>query len=293
MKRYSLTQVVVCSAASVFATVALGLLLCNTGHHRHVQYALSRLGLAPIPRYYRVNLSDPETARAAQQRYRQIAARRDVELTPAQQTEIMELYHRLGIWENMWWLGVKIQKNPCDLWMMQQILSEVRPDYVIEAGTLFGGSALYFAHVLDGLGLDDSKVITIDIEEQCQEAAKLPLWKEKVEFIHGSSTDPDVVRRIRERVNGKKVVVVLDSDHTRDHVLHELLCYSPMVGRGSYLVAEDTNIDGVPVLPEYGPGPMAAVSDFLQREEGTHFSQDVSREALVLTFNPGGWLKRR
>jgi len=293
MKRYSLTQVLLCSAVSVFAAAALGLLLCNTGHHRHVQYAFSRLGLVPAPRYYRANLSDPETARIAQEHYSRIVAQRDVELSSAQQKQIMELYHRLGIWENMWWLGVKIQKNPCDLWMMQQIIYEVRPDYIIEAGTLCGGSALYFAHVLDGLGLDDSKVITIDIEEQCQEAAKLPLWRKKVEFIHGSSTDPEIVAKIRERVKGKKVVVVLDSDHTRDHVFDELLCYSPMVSPGSYVVTEDTNIDGVPVKPKYGPGPMAAVNDFLQREEGTQFSQDVSREALVLTFNPGGWLKRR
>lgn len=293
MKRYSLAQVVLCSAASVFAASAIGLLLCNTGHHRHVQYALSRVGLAPVPRYCRVNLSDPATARIAQEQYERIVAQRDVELGPAKQKEIMELYHRLGIWQNMWWLGVKIQKNPCDLWMMQQTICEVRPDYIIEAGTLFGGSALYFAHVLDGLGLDDSKVITIDIVEQCQQAAELPLWKKKVEFVHGSSTDPEIVARIRERVKGKKVIVVLDSDHARDHVLNELLCYWPMVSPGSYLVTEDTNIDGVPVAPDYGPGPMAAVHDFLQREEGAHFSQDVTREALVLTFNPGGWLKRR
>ena len=92
---------------------------------------------------------------------------------------------------------------------------------------------------------------------------------------------------------GKKVIVVLDSVHTRSHVAEELKCYADLVNSGSYLVVEDTNIDGVPVMPEAGPGPMAAVREFLASPQGKAFEQDVTREALVLTFNPGGWLKRR
>lgn len=294
-KKYSRRFVILCSLASVLAAgllavIALAVLARSPESYLRVRTALGKLGILPeVPTH---PSATPENARRASEAYARIIARRDAELDPEQQRQLMTLYHRLGIWEHMWYLGIPIQKNPCDLWMMQQLLFEVQPDYVIEAGTLHGGSALYFAHILDGLGLDDARVLTIDIENQCQQAAQLPLWKEKVEFILGSSTDPQIVADIARRVSGKRVLVVLDSDHSRDHVLAELKAYAPMVNPGSYVVVEDTNIDGVPVLPEYGPGPMLAVEEFLPTDEGKHFVQDVSREAMVLTFNPGGWLKR-
>jgi cephalosporin hydroxylase len=143
------------------------------------------------------------------------------------------------------------------------------------------------------MGLDQSKVITIDIEDYCSETAKLPLWKKRVEFMHGSSTDPEIVARIGQRVQGKNVLVDLDSDHRRDHVFKEMMSYAPMVNPGNYLVVEDTNVDGVPVLPNYGPGPMAAVHDFLKTDLGKTFIQDVRRESMIFTFFPGGWLKKK
>jgi cephalosporin hydroxylase len=85
--------------------------------------------------------------------------------------------------------------------------------------------------------------------------------------------------------------VVLDSMHEKDHVLAELKLYSPLVSAGSYLIVEDTNSDGVPVFPG-SIGPTAAVQEFLAMPAGQPFTQDVSREAMVLTFNPGGWLKK-
>ncbi|UCC41491.1 MAG: class I SAM-dependent methyltransferase [Candidatus Aminicenantes bacterium] len=188
---------------------------------------------------------------------------------------------------------MKTLKNPCDMWMLQQIIYETKPDYIIETGTYLGGSALYFAQILEGMGLDQSKVITIDIEDYCHETAKLRLWKKRVEFIHGSSTGPEIVARISQLVQGKKVIVDLDSNHQRDHVFQEMMSYGPMVNPGSYLVVEDTNIDGVPVHPNYGPGPMAAVHDFLKTDLEKTFTQDVSREAMILTFFPGGWLKKK
>ena len=147
--------------------------------------------------------------------------------------------------------------------------------------------------MLDGMGLDRSKVITIDIEDYCHETAKLPLWKKKVEFILGSSTDPEIVTRVKRLVQGKKVLVDLDSNHSRDHVYQEMMSYGPLVNPGSYLVVEDTAVDGVPTDPGFGPGPMAAVSDFLRTSLGQTFTNDASREALILTFNPGGWLRKK
>jgi cephalosporin hydroxylase len=236
-------------------------------------------------------VDDPQAVITMQNAFEEIVARRNLKIPAEKQKEIARLFHDLDIWKNMWYLGIPIQKNPCDLWMMQQLIYETRPDYIIEAGTFRGGATLYFAHILDGLGLKNSKVITIDIENACQEAAKLPLWKKHVEFILGSSIDPQVVETIRRKTQGKKVLVVLDSVHEADHVIQELKYYAPMVSPGSYLVVEDTNSDGVPIFPGRR-GPLTAVRQFLTTEGGKDFTQDFSREALVLTFNPGGWLKR-
>jgi cephalosporin hydroxylase len=93
-------------------------------------------------------------------------------------------------------------------------------------------------------------------------------------------------------VQGHRTIVTLDSDHSMKHVLAELHAYAPMVSRGSYLVVEDTHIDGIPTQPDAGPGPMAAVQRFLSGDEGKDFKADLSREALIMTFNPGGWLRR-
>ncbi len=241
--------------------------------------------------FHQPRRADPQEATAMQQAFAEIVAQRDVKIPIEQQKEIAKLFHDLNVWQNMWFLGIPIQKNPCDLWMMQQIIYETRPDVIVETGTFRGGSALYFAHALEGLGLTNSKVITVDIEDVCREAAELPLWQKHVDFIHGSSTDPKVVDEIRQKCRGKRVMVVLDSVHEKDYVLKELDVYAPLVSPGNYLIVEDTNSDGVPIFPG-SVGPTAALQEFLPTPEGRHFKQDPGREALVLTFNPGGWLKR-
>jgi cephalosporin hydroxylase len=136
----------------------------------------------------------------------------------------------------------------------------------------------------------DGKVITIDVEPHVANAAKLPIWNQRVELVVGSSVDPKVTDHIAQEVSGKKVLVTLDSLHTRDHVLKEMEIYSKLVTPGSYLVVQDTNINGHPVDPGWGPGPAEAVQDFMKRHD--NFVVDRSREKFLLTFYPGGWLKR-
>jgi cephalosporin hydroxylase len=242
--------------------------------------------------FHAPRLQDPTEAAVMQQAFADIVARRNVEIPFEKQQEIARLFHNLDVWRNMWFLGIPIQKNPCDLWMMQQIIYETKPDVIVETGTFRGGSALYFAHVLDGLGLERSRVVTIDIEDVNADAARYPVWQKHVRFLHGSSIDPLIVDEVRRLTANRRVLVVLDSVHEKEHVLQELSAYAPLVSPNGYLVVEDTNSDGVPVFPG-SIGPTAAVLEFLATPLGQDFEQDASREAMVLTFNPGGWLKRK
>jgi cephalosporin hydroxylase len=120
-------------------------------------------------------------------------------------------------------------------------------------------------------------------------------WRDDVAeltYVVASSTDHDVVAQVAERAErAGPVLVVLDSDHSRDHVLAELRAYAPLVTPGSYLVVEDTNINGHPVYEAFGPGPMEAVQDFLKERDD--FEVDRSREKFLFSFNPGGWLRKR
>jgi len=209
------------------------------------------------------------------------------------QREMMKLFHDIPIWRNMFFQNVRIEKNPLDLWMMQQIIYETRPDFIVETGTWRGGSALYWAYTLNGMGLEQSRVITVDIQNIHGNAAANPLWKKYVTFMQGSSTDEKIVTNIKKLTESHKTLVVLDSDHSAKHVLNELHAYASMVNSKSYLVVEDTHIDGVPTQKEFGPGPLAAVQSFLAEPMGKEFTQDFAREALVMTFNPGGWLRRK
>ena len=226
-------------------------------------------------------------------RHRHIVERQAYTSSKEEREEAFKLFWKLNMWRSMYWFGIPVLKSPSDMWMMQQLIAEVRPDYIIETGTFFGGSALYYAHMLEGLGVADAKVITIDIVDKVAEASKHPLWKKRVEFVHGSSTDPEIVARITKRVDGKKVMVLLDSNHARHHVADELRAYSPLVNRGSYIVVEDTSLDGIPLVPDMPvPGPMAATREFLESEDGAAFKPDRARESFLFTFHPTGWLIR-
>jgi len=248
------------------------------------------IGLKPYEQTAAFGKAQLEVAQTA---YQEVLKQRDLKFPIERQKELMRLFHELPIWESLTFHGVRIIKNPLDLWMLQQIAWEVKPDYIVETGTWQGGSALWWAQTLDGAGLENSRVLTVDIQNLTAAASKQALWRKYVTFSLGSSTDPKIVAATLERVKGKRVIVNLDSDHSMPHVLEELKMYAPMVSKGSYILVEDTHLDGVPTHPEQGPGPMAAVRQFLKEGGSNDFEQDFSREALVMTSYPGGWLRRK
>ena len=201
-------------------------------------------------------------------------------------------FHRLwyeagedgGTWKDLRFLGVPTWKCPLDLWIYQELIHELAPDLIVETGTAHGGSALYLATLCEAL--DRGEVVSVDIGHWPDRPAH-----PRLTYLTASSTDPAAVEQVARRAGAAEtVLVVLDSDHRRDHVLAELRAYAPLVTPGSYLIVEDTNVNGHPVFEAFGPGPMEAVQDFLKERDD--FEVDRSREKFFLTFNPGGWLRK-
>jgi len=187
-------------------------------------------------------------------------------------------------WDRTKWLGVPIEKNPLDLMIFQEIIYEVKPDVIVEAGTADGGSALYMATIMEML--QKGKIITIDINV----SPKRPT-NPRIQYLVGSSTAPEIVEKVRSAISpSDRVMVVLDSDHRKAHVLKELQIYSPLVSKGSYLILEDTNNNGHPVRPDFGPGPMEALQEY--QKDHSDLEIDKSREKLFVTFNPKGYLRK-
>lgn len=186
------------------------------------------------------------------------------------------------LYTRTYWMNVPCLKCPFDLWIYQEIIAEIQPDLIMETGTYSGGSALFMAHMLDIVG--KGQIITIDIEEKPR--PRHP----RITYVKGSSGDIDLVQSILSARSAEKRMVVLDSDHTKSHVLKELEIFAPFVSVGGYLIVEDTNINGHPTFPSFGEGPYEAVKEFL--ETNRNFVVDDSREKFLMTFNPQGFLRR-
>lgn len=180
--------------------------------------------------------------------------------------------------------GIPLYKWPTDLWVYQNLIWELRPDLILETGTFTGASALYFAHQLDALGR--GRVITVDVTRHGK-----PPEHPRITHLIGSSTATEIVDAMTQAANeASTVMVVLDSDHTCAHVREELDNYADLVTVGSYLIVEDTVVNGHPVRTDHGPGPMEALRSFLS--ERRDFETDLSRQPFLLTQNPEGYLRR-
>lgn len=201
-----------------------------------------------------------------------------------------DLFHQIyyhashQTWNETYWMGVPTLKCPLDMWVYQEIIYETRPDLIIETGTYHGGSALYMAMICDAIG--SGKVVTIDVLKRDPQPEH-----SRLEYILGSSTSTEVVSQVESMITeDTKVMVILDSEHKKEHVLHELAIYSEYVKKGDYLIVEDTNINGHPVRPSWGAGPMEAVEEFMRTNYD--FEIDKSREKFLMTQNPRGFLKK-
>ena len=199
---------------------------------------------------------------------------------------------------NFSWMGRPIIQTPQDMVALQEIMWRTRPDVVIETGIAHGGSLVYHASLLELLG-GNGHVVGVDVEIRAHNRAEIekhPMAR-RITMIEGSSIDAAVVARVtREIGSGQRVMVILDSNHTLDHVLRELELYSPLVTKGCYLIVFDTLLEDMPLELQgarpWGPGngPKTAVHRFLQRNKRFVIDKDVEHK-LLITVAPDGYLR--
>lgn len=199
---------------------------------------------------------------------------------------------------NFSWMGRPIIQFPQDMVAMQEIIWEVKPDLVIEMGIAHGGSLIFYASILELLG-GEGRVVAVDIDIRQHnrvEIEKHPMAK-RISMIEGSSVDEATAKKVREFVkDDMKVLVVLDSHHTHNHVLEELRLYSPLVTKGSYLVVFDTVVEDLPAdsFPDRpwgkGDNPKTAVWEFLKNNDRFVIDKEI-QDKLVITVAPDGYLK--
>ncbi len=191
---------------------------------------------------------------------------------------------KMAYFGKTYWMGVRTFKFPQDLWVYQELIFEIKPDFIIETGTYYGGSALFMAAMCDLV--NHGTVITIDPKPRD------PPVHNRIKYLTGSSTDVRIFEQVKEIIKkpSQKVMVVLDSLHQMDHVFQEMEIFSKLVSKNSYMIVEDTIVNGNPVWPEHGPGPMEAIKKFLSTHE--EFVVDTTREKFLLTLNRNGYLKK-
>ena len=196
------------------------------------------------------------------------------------------------------WLGRPIIQFPQDIIALQEIIWKTKPDLIIETGIAHGGSLIFSASMLELIG-SEGRVLGIDIEireHNRKEIERHPLFK-RIDLLEGSSIDPVIVEQVYNFAKDKKrILVILDSMHTHQHVLKELEIYSPLVKPGDYLIVFDTVINEMPdnFFPDRPwsktNNPMTAVKEFLQKSDRFEVDFEIQQK-LLITVAPNGYLK--
>lgn len=201
---------------------------------------------------------------------------------------------------NFCWMGRPIIQHPQDIVMMQELIWEIKPDLIIETGIAHGGSAIMYASFMEMMGLKNSHVLAIDIDIRDHNRHAIqqhPMYK-RITMLEGSSIDKKMIDQVS--IHAKEynnILVVLDSNHTHDHVLAELNAYAPLVSVGSYCVVFDTIVEDMPDsayedrLWNKTQNPKTAVWEYLIDNEYFSIDKDIEYK-LLATAAPDGYLKR-
>jgi cephalosporin hydroxylase len=211
----------------------------------------------------------------------------------------LDIYDYSYLWS---WMGVPIIQMPADVMATQEVIWATKPDVIIETGVARGGSVLFMASLLEMIGSGKVIGVDIDIRAHNKEAIESHPMSKRVVLIEGGSVDGETLERVRAEIPaGARVMVVLDSDHSRAHVLAECRAYGPMVTPGCYMVVADTLVGHVTEenapkkrskLWFKGDEPLSALNDYLS--ETDRFEVDeVLNGKLVLSSSPGGYVRAK
>ncbi|WP_428026145.1 cephalosporin hydroxylase family protein [Arcobacter sp.] len=211
---------------------------------------------------------------------------------------------RVGYSYNFNWLGRPIIQYPQDMIALQEIIWKVKPDMIIETGIAHGGSLIFSASMLTLLEacgeIENGKVlgIDIDIREHNRKAIEAHPMSKKITMYQGSSIDEEMIARVQEFAKqGKKIMLILDSNHTHEHVLAELRAYAHLTSVGSYCCVYDTIVEDMPEgsFPnrpwDIGNNPKTAVWEYLEKYDNFIIDKDIENK-LLITVAPDGYLKR-
>ena len=200
---------------------------------------------------------------------------------------------------NFSWMGRPIIQYPQDMIAMQEIIWDIKPDYIIETGIAHGGSLIYYASLLELIGHGEVIGIDIDIREHNRKEIEVHPMMKRIKMLQGSSIDKANAEEIRRLVgDNKKVIVCLDSNHTHEHVMSELELYSPLVSLGSYIIVFDTIVEDLPegYFSQKRPwgisnNPKTAVQQFLKENDNFIVDHQIDNK-LLISVAPQGYLKR-
>jgi cephalosporin hydroxylase len=201
------------------------------------------------------------------------------------------------LWRQTSWLGVPVLQWPTDLIVMQQLITELRPSAIVETGVYVGGTAVYYASLLELLQID-GRVISIDLQIHPEARKNIgeSRFRDRIVLVEGDSKSDAVHSRLERELAGESnVLVCLDSDHSYAHTLAELRRFSRYIPVGGYMVLFDTICEDLAETPRGDPAwvkdsPMAALREFLA--ESPQFSTDPRFEKFLVTFAPRGFLRR-
>ncbi len=201
---------------------------------------------------------------------------------------------------NFRWLGRPIVQYPQDVIALQEIVWDTKPTLIVETGVAHGGSLILYASLLELMGLPGDVVgVEIELRPHNEEAIFAHSLSERIRVVKGSSTDPAVVAEVAALASEhERVMIVLDSFHSHEHVAAELDLYAPLVTSGNYLVVMGTAVGELPAKQdlqrawnsERNPG--SALAEWLKRGQPFDVDRGLS-ERLILSDGPGGYLRRR
>jgi cephalosporin hydroxylase len=203
----------------------------------------------------------------------------------------LDWYYNTNVWKDLHYRGVRTLKLPLDMWNYQEIIFQNHLHWVIETGTRHGGSALFFADLLTAARCEGS-VITIDVTHDALDPGVR--GHPGIRFLLGDSAGEQMLKHAMSLVPAQRqhgLLLILDADHAAGHVFRELTAWVPLLKRGDYLVVEDTIVNGHPVRPEFGPGPMEAIMAYIEKFPGRLIKDEVREGKFGCTFAANGYYK--